>query len=200
MKTIIVIAFILIGIFSISQVAMTYYSSNSIEHPKYKVQKRFKNFEIRYYPELVIASTKIANNTYENSSSQGFRTIAGYIFGGNEENLKISMTSPVRMDMSDSIEMSFYMPSQFTLNNLPKPSSNNVVLTKQESQVVAAIQFSGWANSKKINDAFNELKQQLDLNNIAYKNKCTYLGYNPPYQIVNRKNEVIVQLKNFTHE
>lgn len=176
------------------------HTSNAIEQPNYKILKRFENFEIRYYPKTVVASTKIPSNSYDNSSSSGFRTIAGYIFGGNEESVKISMTSPVRMEMTDSVEMSFYMPSDYSLNNLPKPNDHNVFLTTKKSQVVAAIGFSGWANNEKIEEAFNELKNLLDKSNIRYINECTYLGYNPPYQLVNRRNEVIIELIDFPHE
>lgn len=199
MKTTLIISIVLIGLLALSQLVMSY-TSNAIEQPNYKIIKRFKNFEIRLYPETVVASTKMPSNNYDNSSSSGFRTIAGYIFGGNEESIKISMTSPVRMEMTDSVEMSFYMPSAYSLNNLPKPNNSNVILTKKKSQMVAAIEFSGWANNDKIEEAFNELKNLLEENNIRYVNECTYLGYNPPYQLVNRKNEVIIELIDFPHE
>lgn len=199
MKTLLIVSFILFGIFTISQVALTY-SSESIEHPDYKILKRFDAFEIRYYPELIVASTKIANDSYENSSSAGFRTIASYIFGGNEENTKISMTSPVRMELNDTVEMSFYMPSDHTLSNLPKPNNSDVVLTSKKPQVVAAIEFSGWANNEKIEKAFNKLKNLLEEKKIRYINECTYLGYNPPYQMVKRKNEIIIELIDVPHE
>ena len=42
-----------------------------------------------------IATINSDAKTYRDLSGPGFRKLAGYIFGGNEANAKISMTSPV---------------------------------------------------------------------------------------------------------
>ena len=52
--------------------------------------------------------------------------LAGYIFGGNETNQKIAMTSPVSMSMNDSTEMKFMIPSNYELEDLPKPNNENI--------------------------------------------------------------------------
>jgi hypothetical protein len=36
--------------------------------------------------------------------------------------------------------------------------------------------------------------------NLEHKENFEYLGYNPPYQMINRKNEVLVELNNFNPE
>ena len=53
----------------------------SIETPNYKLVKKYKNFEIRDYEEMIVAHTKI-KRTFRESNSTGFRRIANYIFGG----------------------------------------------------------------------------------------------------------------------
>jgi hypothetical protein len=35
----------------------------------------------------------------------------------------------------------------------------------------------------------------LDAEGIKYTNRFYYLGYNPPFEVFNRKNEVIVELQ-----
>ena len=87
------------------------FKSDGIEMPAYKVVKRIGELEIRTYPKMLVAQTSLAESTKEQRMSNGFRTIAGYIFGGNERNQKIAMTSPVVMKMGDSASMYFMMPN-----------------------------------------------------------------------------------------
>ena len=62
------------------------------------------------------------------------------------------------------------------------------------AKTVAAITFGGWANSERIEEYKNKLIAALDKEGIAYTNKFYFLGYNPPFDMVGRKNEVIVAL------
>jgi hypothetical protein len=60
---------------------------------------------------------------------------------------------------------------------------------------MAAIRFGGWASDEKIEAHKKELASVLQANNIKYKGNFCYLGYNPPYKILNRKNEIIVEVE-----
>jgi hypothetical protein len=64
---------------------------------------------------------------------------------------------------------------------------------------MAAISFSGWANDEKIDAYKQKLKSALDTEKIEYTNRFYFLGYNPPYEVFNRKNEIIVELENETY-
>jgi hypothetical protein len=41
------------------------------------------------------------------------------------------------------------------------------------------------------------LKANLKANGLSYTGKFSYLGYNPPYQVIGRRNEVVVELVEF---
>ena len=43
--------------------------------------------------------------------------VANYIFGGNNENIQMKMTSPVLYNMSNKSSFSFVMPKEFEINN-----------------------------------------------------------------------------------
>ena len=76
---------------------------SSIETPDYEVLRVLsRKAEIRRYPDLILAQTQLDSNTYSVNSSLGFRRVAGYIFGANEQNEKIAMTSPVVMEMGSN--------------------------------------------------------------------------------------------------
>ena len=195
MKFFILIALILVASVVIAQMIITKNTddTNSI---KYNTTAEYDGFEIREYPEHLVATTSLNQGTYSNQSRTGFKRIASYIFGGNSENLQISMTSPVQMDMNDtSSSMSFFMPEDMTLEQLPKPNGNKVEIKTEPAKKVAVIQFSGWASDRILEEKFQELKTLLIKENIEFEDSYLYLGYNPPYQVVNRRNEVIIKIK-----
>ena len=128
-----------------------------IETPKYRVIKQLGNVEIREYPEMVLAQTSLKKSDYDEEGNNGFRTVASYIFGGNQAQQKIAMTAPVIMKMGDTASMSFVMPSEYSIQDLPTPSNNKVKLVQQSSKILAVVRFGGYSNSKKIKQHADEL-------------------------------------------
>jgi hypothetical protein len=168
------------------------------EIQKYQTIKTDKDFEIRFYPPAILASVDMAGS-YDDSRNSSFGTLAGYIFGGNRESMQISMTAPVRMSETDGT-MSFVMPSGFTMETLPEPKSNRVKLHMSEPQYVAVVRFSGWANERKISEMKEKLSGWLGKEGLRHSSHFEYLGYNPPYQLTNRRNEVLVPLVGFSQD
>lgn len=105
------------------------------------------------------------------------------------------MTSPVAMSLEDSMTMMFMVPKKFKKETLPKPDQSEIKFQEEPKKTVAAIAFSGWANDEKIEKYKQKLKSALEAKEIPYTNRFFFLGYNPPYEIFNRKNEIIVELK-----
>jgi hypothetical protein len=171
-------------------------STNRTEKQAYKVIKKEDEFEIRYYPPSTFATIHSSAKNYRELSGSGFRKIAGYIFGNNESSSKIAMTTPVHMDINDEgSSMSFVMPSAYDINNLPRPNDANVKLHQTPGEYVAAIAFGGFANDASIKKYAAELEKALGNKGIKSIGHFRYLGYNPPYQLVGRKNEIIVTVE-----
>jgi SOUL heme-binding protein len=194
MKTFLIILSILAVLFIIFQ-AYTTMATNKSEEQPYKVIKTEKDFEIRFYPSVTMATITSSAKSYKELGSSGFNKLAGYIFGGNDAKKQIAMTSPVHMDISDSISsMSFVMPSTYNAENLPKPNDAAVNINKTADAYVAAIKFSGFASDNDIKNQTETLKNALKAASISYYGNFRYLGYNPPYQLVGRRNEVIIDV------
>lgn len=164
------------------------------EKQKYKVIHSEKEFEIRFYPSAVLATVYSDARNYRELATPGFRKLAGYIFGGNESETKISMTSPVHMDLNNA-SMSFVMPSSYSEENLPKPDDPGVKIERSEDSHVAAIRFGGYASDKDISHYSEKLKSLLEEKGIRWYGSFRYLGYNPPFQPFGRKNEIIVNVE-----
>jgi len=169
-------------------------SQKNIETYPYKVTKVYDNFEIRNYESTLFTSVKLSTKNYKESSSKGFSILAGYIFGDNDKNEKIAMTSPVAMTLEDSMTMLFMVPKKFEKETLPQPNQAEIVFKNEPAKTVAAITFNGWADDEKIERYKQDLKLALDTQKIPYTNRFYFLGYNAPYEVFNRKNEVIVEL------
>jgi hypothetical protein len=193
MKTIIIIS---LGILAVLLFVQAYLvkATNDTEQQKYEVMESHQDIEIRYYPSATMASVDMQGN-YRGSSGSGFRILAGYIFGSNDEEKKIAMTAPVHMKESEQgYSMSFVMPSGYDTSNLPVPDNARIQIHNSEPAYTASIRFGGFSNDEKINEHKEKLKQWLEEKGISYTGPFTYLGYNPPYQMTNRRNEVMVRI------
>ncbi len=189
--------YVLIGIFSVFiliVIVMSFRYSN-IEMPKYTVLKSYeKNIELRQYPNMIVAKTSVKDKSFENSGSDGFRSIAGYIFGGNEKAQKIAMTSPVVMELNDSATMYFVMPSQYKKDELPNPSNKKVTIQEEVSKVLLVVRYGGYSSDERIDSHIAILKNIIQKHNLKATGGFMYMGYNAPWDIINRRNEVAIEI------
>jgi hypothetical protein len=182
---------------------------SNVEQARYTVVKSDGNIEIRDYPPMIVAET-IVSGERKQAISQGFRIIADYIFGNNIGNNKVAMTAPVMQEPGQKIAMTapvtqqgngdswvvrFVMPSQYTLDSLPKPNNPSVKLVEIAGKRFAAIRFSGLARVDVLKQKEDELKAYLDKNQISAIGQPTYAFFNPPWTLpFLRRNEVMVEI------
>ena len=57
-----------------------------------------------------------------------------------------------------------------------------------------ATPYSGYNNQSKFNAHSNKLRKVLEENNINYSGKPIYLGYDAPYKLWGRKNDVLYEI------
>lgn len=171
-------------------------ASNQTEKQNYTVIQQDKEVEIRFYPSSTLATIESRAKSYRDLSTPGFRKLAGYIFGNNESATHISMTTPVHMDVNDTLStMSFVMPSNYNSENLPKPNDVGVKIIQIPDEYVAAIRFAGYANDKLLKFYTEKLRNILIQKGIKSMGHFRFLGYNPPYQFIGRRNEIIVSVE-----
>ena len=194
MKIILIIFSIIVILFVITQLFFLN-SQRNIETYSFKVIDTYETIEIRQYEASLFTSVQMPSNNYRKTSSKGFSVLAGYIFGGNDKEEKIAMTSPVAMSLKDSTTMLFLVPKKYTRDNLPVPNDSSIEFKDIPEKKVAAISFSGWANDLKIAAFKKNLITALNIKGIEYTDNFYFLGYNAPMEVFNRKNEIIVELK-----
>ena len=170
----------------------------AIETPKHTLIKKENGFEIREYEPMIIAKTSVRSD-YSDAASTGFRRIASYIFGANSASISIEMTAPVLTntpDPEDIYEIQFVMPSEFLMEDLPQPNSQNVTLKKVNLGRTAVLRFGGWATEERASKYKDKLRDLLAANGYTPNGTFMVAQYNSPWAIPPfRKNEILIQLK-----
>lgn len=189
------IGLVLLGIYIVFQSFIAKNASNT-EKQKYRVVLKQDQFEIRFYPSATMATIYSNATDYKGLANNGFRKLARYIFGGNEQKQSISMTAPVRMSMSEKgSTMSFVMPEKYNSGALPIPNDKSISIEQSKPVYVASISFSGYATDAKIKLHKEQLEQILQDKQIKMTGEYSFLGYNAPYQFFGRTNEVIIPIE-----
>ncbi len=163
------------------------------ETAKYDVMYKENNFEIRHYHKHIIALSK--EQTL--SGSYGFNEIFNYISKNNDRREKIAMTTPVLNDIVDekAVTTAFVMPSQYSLDSLPKPNSTNTKLVEVDQQYVAVIKFSNNVNVKRIRHQQQLLLTWLKKHKIMAIGQFKLARYNPPFVPgFLKRNEIMIEV------
>jgi effector-binding domain-containing protein len=160
--------------------------------PGYKVIRTDGRFEIRDYPELVVAKAAMEGDEMNRSFGELFR----FITGRNASGEKIEMTSPVLVNTSkDQKSMSFIMPEKAVAKGLPKPADDRVSLDKMDSARYAVIRFGGRRSAANEEKATDLLKAWLVDQKIAENGDPIFAYYDPPWTpVFLRRNEVMIQI------
>ncbi len=189
------------------------------EEPDYTVLSQIDNFELRRYDEQLVAQTWVTGDQ-DAASREGFKILADYIFGnntapsgesskvsmtapvtmqpevkkGSDESQKIAMTAPVNMQQADGKwRVQFTMPSQYTMQTLPKPNNSNITIKEIPAQTYGVIKFSGLAGSKKVAEKTQELQSWMNTQKLEMTGVPELARYNPPWTLpFMRRNEVMI--------
>ena len=184
------------------------------EEPAFTVEREVHGVEIRRYGPRVAAETTIGADE-ESARNQGFRVLAGYIFGGNSSSDKIAMTAPVAQQDNQKIAMTapvaaqrgpsgdwairFFMPSKYTLDTLPTPNDDRVRLVQVPAETVAVLRFTGSIDPDAVSARTEQLLKVLYRNDIETVGDPLAWFYDPPWTLpCRRRNEVAVGIADQT--
>ncbi len=169
----------------------------SASGPTYTVLEKFDHYELRKYDAWVVAETTISG-TFQDSGSEAFHILAGYIFGKNAGKVKIEMTAPVTQQevAPGKYLFQFMMPAEWTLDTLPKPDDSRVILKKIPERTLFAVRYTGGWSERLYNKELNELRNEAELKNIKINTNSQpiWARYNSPMApSVIRTNEVLYE-------
>jgi hypothetical protein len=197
------VAAILTGL---STTACSVVGVRTVEEPSFTVVERVGPVEIRQYGPRIAAQTVVQADVVD-ARSDGFRRIAGYIFGGNKTRTNIAMTAPVAQ-RSEQIAMTapvaqtqadggqviqFFMPKQYTMATLPVPNDPAVQLVTVPAQTMAVLRFSGSISPANVAEHQQTLLATLTGSAWHPDGAVVAWFYDPPWTLPPfRRNEVAV--------
>lgn len=183
----------------------------AIEQPAYAVESEDRDFEVRMYQPYLVAEVTTSGDQKQ-SVQAGFQKLAGYIFGGNQGQAKIAMTSPVaQTPQGEKIAMTspvtqkpadpgrwsvqFMMPSAYSLASLPKPNDPDINFRLVPRRAMAALTFSGVANDRLYQEKSSALRKWVADQGLQGRGETMLAQYDPPWiPWFMRRNEVLLEL------
>lgn len=187
-----------------------------LEEPAYTVVEENDLYEIRSYEAYSVVSTTVSSSSDVSAlegmaAGSAFNTLAGYIFGGNEESKVMEMTTPVTTTSAG--DMRFYLKT--TDERIPAPSVNDnsddlnnaVEIVQVPAARLAIRKFTGFATDGEVARQKDTLLQALEMDgvelDVAHGAIVPHVvfQYNPPYTLpMVRRNEIGVPVRNVGEE
>lgn len=168
---------------------------SAYETAAYTVERADGHFEIRQYPELLLAATPM-NDRRGNDGS--FMRLFRYISGANEQDREVAMTTPVFMGQSndDSPDsMGFVLPATLNQSDAPLPTDSQVELKPRPAGRYAVIRFAGEMNASTRGEAEESLREWMAGQQLSADTPAEAAGYDPPWTPgFLRRNEVLIRL------
>lgn len=182
------------------------------EEPTYTAEQITSRVEIRHYGPRIAAETTVTAEEVA-ARSDGFRRLAGYIFGGNQVREKIAMTAPVaqqdgaaggeKIPMTAPVSESaagkgewlirFFMPAGKPIESLPRPNDPAVQLVTVPAETVAVRRFSGSTSAQAVARETAQLRQTLKETGFEATGVPAAWFYDPPWTLpVLRRNEIAI--------
>jgi hypothetical protein len=183
-------------------------SAMAIDEPRYTVVRVYDSFELRRYEPYLVAETTVSANA-EEAGNQGFRALAGYIFGANKGSRKIDMTAPVaqvpiKIAMTSPVTQSasanahliqFAMPGEWTLESLPEPIDPKVTLRTMPARILAVLAYSGTWSQNRYEAHLKKLQDGLKQAGLAPQGEPVWARFDPPWTPwFLRRNEIWIEL------
>lgn len=183
------------------------------EQQRYDVVRTTPGFEVRRYPAHVVAEIEV-EGSFESAGNQAFRPLVSYISGQNDASRGIAMTAPVIQRGQDEIPapgdvvsttaevapgryvVSFVMPGDATIEELPTPRDARVALRAVPEHVAAAARFSGRWSSSTYRLQVTRLLRSLEDAGLEVAGSPRFARFDPPWMPwFRRRNEVVVPLR-----
>ncbi|KAK2708515.1 hypothetical protein QYM36_014201 [Artemia franciscana] len=173
--------------------------SAAVETPTYEVIQTGEDYEVRRYDPKKWVATSLDAFGFEEIRGDLFNTLFSYIDGGNEEGIVIPMTAPVTTlvlpgegpNCKQTFTCAFYIPDDLQANP-PIPTNPAVFIEERPEFELYSRQFSGYAYEADYISEGYALYQSLERDNVTDAQYAPWyiVGYNSPFDFVDRRNEV----------
>ena len=173
----------------------------AIEKPQFELVDEVGRLEVRKYQGNIVART-LVTGSFEDAGNMGFKRLAGYIFGDNEQDQKMAMTSPVELEPGAETSpdtqywVTFNMPREYSRDELPLPNDSRIQIYEVPEKTLAVLQYKGNWSEERYREHETLLLSLISENSTWEKQgKPSWSRYNPPFvPWFMRTNEVAIEV------
>ena len=181
------------------------------EQQPYDVVRTEPGFELRNYPEHVVAEVTV-RAPFSDAGNRAFQYLFRYISGENSGSRKIAMTAPVVQSPGSSIAMTapvvqrpgkdadthviaFVLPASLSEESAPRPTNPAVTLRTVPEALSAVTTYSGRWTEHGYAAHCDELLEQITAAGLIAAGTPRFARFNPPLTPwFLRRNEVAVDV------
>jgi len=183
---------------------------NMTQQQVYSVVGQHDGFELRRYPECIVASIEVTSS-FERAGNSGFSALVSYITGNNQSRSKMAMTAPViqekgvglvqeypvlEQQAGDNHIISFVMPEGWTMDTLPDPVDQRVVLREVPVELVAVDQFTGRWSKSSYQARLETLERRIKRAGFEIVGVARFARFDPPWTPwFMRRNEIQIPVQ-----
>ena len=170
-----------VGLLAVAGAGYFLYREKNVEKPRHRVVEEDGFFEVREYPELLVAEAKVAGDRAY-ALEQGFGQLADYIFAKSRDGDKVAMTAPVLSASagSDDWVTRFVMPAHLTRETLPA-ADPGIRISTLPARKVAAVRFAGTADEATIAEYEEQLRHWVGAKKLKVAGEPERAFYNSPF-------------------
>lgn len=170
------------------------FQEKQTEEPDFRALRSDGDFQIRDYPEFVVAET-IVDGPRKDALGHGFSILADYIFAKSRDGEKLAMTVPVMQDPGDPMRSDppmfddelmdggwrtrFVMPAGRTADDLPQ-TPEGVALITMPPRRVGVVTFAGRPDDAELAAQEDRLRGWLSRQNEKAAAEPEFAFYNSP--------------------
>ena len=182
----------------------------AIEEPAYRVVRTMEDIEVRDYAPYTVAEVEVAGSADE-AGGRAFPILAGYIFGKNAGERRLSMTAPVvqtaapvRLPMTAPVTQAassgghivqFVLPSGVTRATAPEPLDPRVHLRDVPAQRHAVVRYAGFWSEANYAEHLARLQAVVGASDLRVIGEPVFARYDPPFKPwFMRRNEIWLPL------
>ena len=182
------------------------------EKQPYDVLQQHDGFELRRYPEHVVAEVEL-EGSFEDAGDRAFRLLFGYITGANHIRRSVAMTAPVVQEAArpqkvamtapvvqhqragGRFVVAFVLPASMTLDTAPVPTDPAVRVRAVPERVAAAVRYSGRWSRESYERNLTELLHAVATAGLVPGGTPRFARFDPPFMPwFLRRNEVVVDV------
>ena len=178
------------------------------EQQPYEVLRRASDFELRRYPEHVVAEIEV-DGDFEGVGTAAFRPLVGYLRGQNESGRGLAMTAPVLQRRDDAgppapvtaaeattpgrYVVSFVLPAGSSAESLPVPRDARVVVRSVPEELAVAVRYSGRWTAAGFRQRLARLRRAAEDAGLEVTGPPRFARFDPPWTPwFRRRNEVVL--------